>query len=155
MQRQITINLENSVPYDKKGDVEYAKFVTLDAPTARNIADCSHLKKLFTNAALAANEHNKDAKESNSREGSVSNSSDVSGADVMELVYAFGNSDDIEKAFIASKNIFKNCGLLDGEIALTMPLIDKISADDFELMVGEYIANFTSASMLEKNQKKN
>lgn len=155
MQSQITVNLTKSIAYDIKGDVEQAKFITLDAPTARNITDCSHLKKLFTNAALAANEHNKDAKVSNGKEGSDGNSSDVSGADVMELVYTFGNSDDIEKSFIAAKNIFKNCGLLDGEIALTMPLIDKISADDFELMVGEYIANFTAASMLGKNQKKN
>jgi len=149
MQREIEIKLTSPVQYAFKGDTVDAKFVMLKAPTARNISDCSFLKKMFTNAAIKAGEHNK--KESSSSDSDV----DVTGSDVMELVYAFGDSEDIEKAMIAAKKIFKDCGELDGEITLTMPLIDEISLDDFELMVGEYIANFIAASMLGKKQKKN
>jgi hypothetical protein len=152
MKREITINLEHGLEYALKGDSEDAKFITLKAPTAKNISDCSLLKKLFTNAALALNKHNE---KSEKQTAEKTDDAETSGSDVMELIYAFGNSEDIEKGMIAAKNIFKNCGYVDGEVQLTMPLIDKISAEDFESMVGEYISNFTAASMLGKKQKKN
>lgn len=152
MQREIQVILTNGLEYAYKGDTEIAKFVNLKAPTAKNIVDCGFLKRLFTNAAYKASELNKGEEPSNKKD---SQAQDISGSDIVELIYAFGDAEDIEKAFVAAKNIFKNCGVLDGEVGLTAPLVDSLSVDDFEMMVGEYIANFTAASMLGNNQKKN
>ncbi len=61
----------------------------------------------------------------------------------------------ITKARMAAKELFKDVCFVDGEKKMTSVLIDSLSIDDFNLMVGSYLKNFIAASILGTQQKLN
>jgi len=143
MNLEIKVDLTTTIPYANKGKTEDGSFILLKAPTTKNMSECSLLKKLFMQSAMSAQKEN-----SNVEKESPGEEAETTASDVMQMIFAFGDAKNITSAMIAAKKLFKDVGQIEGEIDLTFPLIDQISIDDFENMLGEYFVNFTAASML-------
>lgn len=146
MDNTIRYELTKPLEYALKGDLQTASFIELRAPTSRNMTECAALKQAFCRA-LPDTENATDS----DREGKEV--SEITGQDIMGLIL---RSKDVEliTVLLHARKLFSNVGFIDGEVRLNNLLMDDIDPDDFENMVGEYLARFTLASMLQRMNKK-
>jgi hypothetical protein len=140
---EFNYNLINSLSYHSKGEAADAQFITFRAPSSRNSKECSALKQAFFRALPMEAQTTREV-----------DNPDISGEDVITMI-AISDVDlpemlDIAKRLFTSGN---NIALIDGETKLTMNLLDQMSQDDLEGMVGSYMVNFILASSLEKMKK--
>lgn len=141
MKESIVFELTESFEYANKGDSVKASFIELSAPTSKNMTECSSLKQAFYRA-LPEGDDDDDKPE---KDDSV----EIKGSEVIAMIL---RSKDVEliTVLLHARELFKSVGLVDGEVGLTKPLMDKITPDDFENMVGDYLVNFILASTLQK-----
>ena len=72
----------------------------------------------------------------------------MTGAQCIQVLYR--SSVDVTKVFLYAEQLFKSgVALIDGETKLTTPLMEKMSLQDFEGLVGAYIANFIVPSLMD------
>ncbi len=126
----------------KSGDSVEATWVELNPPTTKNSRECAYLKQAFFRAS----------NETSSDEGETRVEGDAkgpTGAGVI-AVMAMSTSVDLAETMEVARKLFtsKGIALVQGEMKLTLNLIEKMSQDDFEGMLGEYLVNFTLASAL-------
>jgi len=143
MQEEITFNLTEPFNYAEKGEQVEAKFITLKAPTSRNMSHIAFLKQAFYRA-LPKNQEVKN-------QDDVKKDDEITGEDIMTILSA---SMDVElsSVLVTAKELFasKDIALVDGETKVTKPILDDMGPDDFFAMTGEYLANFILASVLQK-----
>jgi hypothetical protein len=140
---EVRYELKSQFEYANKGLNEKASYILLKAPTSESIDDASDLKEYFFRAI-----------EGMSSKSDSQQSSDDSSIDAEQMILTLSMSKEVKlkevlktarRLFIESK-----CALVDGEVPLHQGTIDKISIEDFEGMVGEYLVNFILASALGK-----
>jgi hypothetical protein len=142
MSSPIEYTLQQPVQYASKGELVEAMFVTLNPPTSRNMTECAQLKQAFFRALPKTGEVEVDAPEGEQAE--------LTGEAVMTMITM---SPDVELASVlvtGRELLTSGLALIDGEEKLTKPVLDNMSADDLEGMIGEYMVNFTLASALRK-----
>lgn len=122
-----------------KGDEEEINFITLDPPTGKIAGLCANIKSAFFSAV---------ANLPTEASGEKSDDADIKGGDMMQMMYMSGI--DMEKVIVTAKAIIKETGLLGGEKVMTQPIIDRMSPDDIENCLGEYMANFILKSALQE-----
>lgn len=137
---EITHDLESSFQYAFKGEQRDASFITLTAPTMKQHSQAAALKqsiiRIVTDAARNANDKDDDSEDS---EGTITSEM------IVTIVYA-NSCVDANVVWEQVRALLKEgLALIDGEQKLTVPLMEKMSPDDFEKMAGAYIANFTLA----------
>ena len=72
---------------------------------------------------------------------------EITGHQVMQLLY--GWSDDLRPVQHEVRQMFKSgVAMVEGVEKLTSPLQDKLSVDDFDGLMGAYIANFIAPSLM-------
>jgi hypothetical protein len=137
---EFNFQLTKSISYSKDGQSREADFVTLRAPTSRNVKECALLKQAFFRSLPKS-----EGQESGKPEDSV-----IEGHDVMDIIAA-GNC-DLGEVLETARHLFTKgkVAMVDGETPLTQPLADALSVEDFEGMVGEYLVHFTLASSLRR-----
>jgi len=144
MQEEITFELTEPFKYAEKGDQVEAKFITLKAPTSRNMSHIAFLKQAFYRALP------KDQKKEVG-DDAPKKDDDITGEDIMSILMA---SMDVELSAVlaTAKELFasKDIALVDGETKVTKPILDDMSPDDFFAMTGEYLANFILHSVLQR-----
>lgn len=144
MKKEITYPLEQTLPYAKAGVLTEGTFVTLSAPTSKNMTECAFLKQAFFRAL---------PKVTPDDVSDDSGSDEVTGAGVMAII-TMSKDVDLAGVLITARELFTSgVALVDGEVKLTKPLLDAMSQDDLEAMTGEYMANFILASALQKLKK--
>lgn len=153
--KEQTFTLSAPLEYSSKGDTLQATFVTLIPPTSKLMKQCSAIKQLFYRAAHFVQKNNVN-KNSEEKDQDESKNDDEESDDNEGLYDVFYLSDiDIEDVILAFRKLYKAGGILiDGEVKVTDPLIDKISLDDFEKISSIYLGNFIAASMLSQKLKK-
>ena len=58
---------------------------------------------------------------------------------------------ELGSVLLTARELFTSgLAMVEGEVKLTKPIMDEMSQDDLEAMTGEYLANFTLASALQK-----
>lgn len=136
--------LKNPFEYAHKGDTQEASFITLFAPTFKQVSRMAPIKQAFTSAIEEVTKTVDTSQESaDSADGEA-----VTGAQVMQLMYRW--SGDMTAVFLHAQELFKSgAALVDGETKLTTPLMEKMQMVDFEGLVGEYIANFIAPSLMD------
>jgi len=146
VKESIVFELTEKFEYASKGDMVQASFIELAPPTSKNMTECAALKQAFYRALPEGDDDN-----SNENPGADEKIA-ITGSEVIALIL---RSKDVEliTVLLHAHELFKSVGLVEGEEKLTKPLIDKISPDDFENMVGEYLINFILASTLQKMKK--
>ena len=145
MDKEVTYTLETPLKYAYRGEPMDGEFITLKAPTSRNMAECAALKQAFFRALPQDGAVEADTTDTGDAE--------ITGEGVMTLITM---SKDVELASVlvtGRELLTSGVALIEGEEKLTKPLLDNISQDDLEGMLGEYLANFILASALQRLKK--
>jgi len=137
---EITYELKSPFEYAFKGDNRDAAFITLTAPTMKQHSQAADLKQSIIRIVREAVKDSGDDESEDSKEDEQITSS-------MIIATIYGSACvEANVVWAQARALLKeNVALVDGEQKLTTPLMEKMSPDDFENMVGEYIANFTLA----------
>lgn len=145
---EITYELTHSFKYTPKGsgDQVKAQFIQLNEPSVKNLEYCGILKQSFMRVIAEQNNI-----EGPDEEGELSTEDETEDDTpmpqrIINSMYTSGT--DITKVFMAAKELFRQVALVDGEKALTLPMLDEMSITDLELMTGLYMSNFILASVL-------
>lgn len=132
--------LKSSFKYAKGGEQEDANFISLTAPTFKQIDKVTPIKQAFMSAITGIQDS---ALASSEVEG---DNTEITGEQCIQLMYHW--SGDLTSVFLHAEQLFKSgVALVDGETKLTTPLMEKMQVVDFEGLVGEYIANFIAPSL--------
>lgn len=136
--------LKNSFSYAYKGETQEAGFITLYAPTFKQMSRVAPIKQAFTSAIEEVTK-SLDSVDGGNDSGEPDQ---ITGAQIMQLMYRW--SGKMAGVFLDAQELFKSgAALIDGETKLTIPLMEKMSMVDFEGLVGEYIANFIAPSLMD------
>ena len=137
--------LENPVMYgSKSGDRVEAEFIELRPPTTKNSRECAYLKQAFFRAASDQSDGS-DSDQSAEVQGTEEGPS----AEGIMAVISMSQSVDLPDLIDVAKKLFSSgVAYLDGEMKLTSHVIGEMDEGDFEKMLGEYLANFTVASVI-------
>lgn len=151
LEKAFDFEIKNKFEYAYKGTTQELEFITLNPPTSRNLKHCADLKQFVFRALTEASDRAKNDDVEPSEGAQV----DLTGSDILLSVYS---SKDVSLATFLVTGIellsTKDVAFVDGEERLTKPLIDKMDPDEFETMLGEYVARFIMASALAKANKK-
>lgn len=144
MKDELRYELTQTIKYAHKGDQVEASFVTLNAPSSKNMTECAYLKQAFFRAL---------PKDQGDTESATGKEAEID-ADAVMMIIAMSPDVDLAKVMISSKKLLTSgVALVDGEEKLTVPIADQLSNDDLEKMTGEYLANFILASALQRLNK--
>lgn len=131
----------------KSGDQETALWIELRPPTTRNRRECAALKQAFFRAASE-----QDGSDDESRDGESAEK--PTGIGVITIMAMSTKVELPEVMEVAAKLFSSGVAQVEGETKLTAKLIESLSQEDFERMIGEYLVNFTLASALEQSGTK-
>jgi len=140
---EIDYHLTTPVSYSHGGEKAEAQFIRLTAPTSRHSRECAALKQAFFRSCPQDREANPDAE-----------IGEVAGHDVIVTIASSRDVSLPDVIDVARKLFTSGVAMVDGEVKLTQHLIDAMSQDDLEGMVGDYMVGFTLASSLEKMRER-
>jgi hypothetical protein len=137
--------IDTPVPYaGEEGKQIQCTCIHLYAPSAKQLENVTPMKQLFFQAVGSLKDDDK-AKDKPPSQEKV----EMSASDVMSMM--FMSEVDMTKFMNHAKALFISGMIkLDGKKDFNEGLIEKLSADDFEKVVGEYLVNFIIASALKK-----
>lgn len=140
---EITFELTTPIQYAKKGELEAGTFINLKAPTSKNMTECAFLKQAFFRAIGSIPKQDREKAE-------VPDDGDIDGEAIMSLI-TMSTGVELGSVLLTARELFTSgLAMVEGEVKLTKPIMDEMSQDDLEAMTGEYLANFTLASALQK-----
>jgi len=142
---EFDFHLTGPLRYAYQGDQVDASFVRFFAPSSKVSRECAALKQAFMRAVPKNQDDAGAGAETPDKEPQIS------GSDVI-TVLAMSPDVDLPDLLDVGRRLFLAPGvaMVDGETKLTKNLLDNLSQDDFESMVGDYMANFTLASQFAK-----
>ena len=139
---EVQYALKNDLSYTNKGDVHSAKFITIKPPSFQQMPHFTPIKQ----ALMAA--INEISTDSVAEKKPDSTDDGINGKQVMQLLHNW--SGELTKIMLHAKELFRaGAAEIDGEVLMTAPLVDKMSMDDFEGLLGCYIANFIVPSLMD------
>lgn len=147
MSKEVTVELREPFKYAAKdgGDAVDASFVTLCAPNYRQLQHSTPIKQAFSAAIKEIAVTDEDRERAKAEQGKGDDG--ITGAQALHLLYSW--SGDAQKILLHAAELFKSgVALVDGEVRVTAPILDKMSGEDFENIVGEYLANFIVPSLM-------
>jgi hypothetical protein len=127
--------------YSKGGEQLQASFVRLTAPTSRKSKECGALKQAFFRSVP----QDRDAEGVATKE--------PEGHDIIMMMAMSTNVELSDVLDVARRLFVSGVAMIDGEVKLTGSLLDRMSQDDFEEMLGSYLITFTLASTLEQTKE--
>lgn len=145
MSKEKTFELEEPIEYAFKGEPVVGTFITLKAPTSKNMTECATLKQAFFRAMTTIPKSNR---ESAVEDGEGKDT--IDGAAIMSIITMSSSVELAQVLAVACTLFTSGVALIDGEVSMTKPLVDKMSQDDLERMTGFYLENFILASALRK-----
>lgn len=144
--KEFDFPLSTKIPYAKDGEEVKGSFIKFTAPSSKQLTQCSMLKQSFIRAVTEQAKNNPDAA------NEADDGKKIKGEDIIYLLYG-SESVDMGKILLSAIELFKSgVAMIEGEAKLTKPLLDEISNDDLEGMLGEYLANFILRSVLNKKK---
>lgn len=141
MSKELLIELKSPLKAsDGNGDEAEISLITLDPPTGKIAHLCANIKSAFFSSVSKL--------PTDGAEEGKKDKSEITGKDMMQMMYMSGI--DMEKVIITAKEIIKAVGLLGGEKIINQTIVDRMSPDDIEHCLGEYMANFILKSALQE-----
>lgn len=137
--------LESPIKIARAGDEDLVFRVIVKAPTARNRAHLIRLKQGFLKAAVEAS---KNSAVSGAKEEAKDGASDeISAEAIMALLYI--SDIDLPKLEDEFRALLLSGGLSVVEgVPTNAHMVDQISHNDFEKMMGQYFVNFIVSSSM-------
>lgn len=140
LSKDLVIELTSPILVAGKGDEIEMDFIELKPPTGKIAGLCANIKSAFFSAVAKLPKGDDSDKKKDD--------SDIKGSDMMQMMFMSGI--DMEKVIITAKELIKSVGLLGGEKVINQTIVDRMSPDDIELCLGEYMANFILKSALQE-----
>lgn len=142
-ENEFIYELKTKFEYSFKGEMREASFISLRAPTMKEHNLASKLKQSIYN--LIKNETQENDTQEKKTEKSTDDDAEITAELILMMMFA-SNNIDINVVFEQAKELFgSGLALIDGEQKLNNPLVQKMSIDDFQNLIGEYIVNFILA----------
>lgn len=143
--------LEQPIKYHKSGEVVETFELVLRAPSKKTRKPAIKLKKGFF-SALNYHQQNSDVTEEQkaAAKKSLKEDDNMSGQEVMMMLYM--SDVDMEKIDDAFTSLLLSPGIckIDDEIDLTDAILDTMSDEDLDRLLGDYLANFFIGSIMQK-----
>lgn len=137
--------LTEFLEYDSEGSKVQAEFITMRAPSGKNRKQSAKLKQAFIRA-LPEPEPGAIVPDANA------DAPKIAGQDVVMMIAR--SNVDLDVVFENARTLLTSgVAKIDGKINLTTTLMDNLGGDDFEGVIGEYLANFTLKSVLASGSK--
>ena len=144
IKKEVEIVLTEVLSYTPKGsgEMKEAISVILTPPSLKQLKHTTVLKQSFFQAISSM----ADDKASSDDSGLAP---EMAGSDVIAMI--FMSDVNVTAMFDSAKELFKSgVAKLDGTQDFNDIILNKLSVEDFENMVGEYLVNFILASTLKK-----
>ncbi len=144
MNTEFQFELNTPVKYHSGGEEVDGNFITLTAPSKKQMKNNIALKEAFFKAVSAQETQT-------SSESKISEQPELTGVDVIDMMYISGVP--MHSVLLSATELFKSgVAKIDGTVSLTQPILDEINQDDLEAMTGDYMVNFTLASFLKRRE---
>lgn len=133
----------------KAGDQTQVEVIVLLAPSTKNTNECAALKQAF----FQASKEHRDSGAKTDRETKGDKEETIDGDDILKMIAM--SSVDYPQVLATARKLLTTGGvaLVEGETKLTSHQLDQMSDEEFEQMVGDYLANFILASSIAKMLK--
>lgn len=140
---EYTYELKTPIQYAHQGEKIDATFVTMTAPTYKQMSHATPIKQAFVSAITEIG----NTVESNDDEADTGGDvADITGSQVMQMMHSWKG--DLTKIMIHAEQLFRSGAiLLNGEKVPTAPLIGDLSLADVEGLLGTYVVNFFVPSL--------
>ena len=142
--------LEKSVRYGTKGgDSEQGSWIELRPPSPIHLRECGALKQAWLRAF---NEINKDDDD----DDKVQVEGNTKGPDPMGIVNVMATASSVDYPDVlevARKLFISGVAWVEGEVKVTNNIMQRMTLNDLERMLGVYLINFTLASSLQQTEK--
>lgn len=140
---EVDFPLTKEFDYSHKGDTVSATFIKLTAPSAKQLKHCTELKQAFYRAMHEMQKDNPD-------KGEVEKTGDekLTGTEIIQMLFVSESVNMSSVLVNAIELLSSGVAMIDGEEKLTKPLIQEMSMDDLEGMLGVYLENFILRSLL-------
>ena len=144
--KEYSFELKHPFSYANNGQTNDASFISLKAPTFKQMSQITPIKQAFMLAISDVTDS--DAIDKDAKDDDSDDSINITGLQVMQVMYR--GSGDMTKVLLHAEQFFKSgVAMVEGEVKLTTPLMEKMHLDDFEGLVGAYIANFIAPSLMD------
>lgn len=152
MKSEFQFQLSTPVKYHAKGEEIEGSFITLKAPSYKQMDKCVPLKQAFYRVAAAASAAAED--DTSPQEPTDSDSPSELDSDTLISMF-YQSSEDMVKIILHGVELFKSgIAQIDGSHDMKAHMIEQMSQDDLEQMIGCYMINFILASALNKQESK-
>lgn len=147
MNTEFNFELTKPIKYHAGGEEVEGAFITLTAPAYKQMDKCVPLKQAFYRAAAAIAD---DSEETVSETNASPDDSVMTPEGLLSLFYQ--SNEDMVKIILYGVELFKSPGIakMEGSVNITHKMIEEMSQDDLERMLGQYMVNFILASALSK-----
>ena len=140
LKRESKYELSQGFPYSSEGEQLEASFIEITAPSAKHSKECAILKQAFFRSLPDASPDDVlDTDDANP---------EISGPEVMTLLAMSPNVELSDVLDTGKRLLSGGVARVDGRAKLSMNLLETMHQDDFEMLLGDYIANFIVASSL-------
>lgn len=138
---EIRYELKNPFTYHYKGEEKEAQFITLNAPTMKHMKHREPLKQAFYQAVLDLQNNTTDDKPQTKSDETMK------GEDILMLLRASQKVNTFQLGLhFVQLLISKGIALIDGSEPVTQKVVDDLDPEDFDNLMGDYLANFIAAS---------
>lgn len=138
---EVNYELKGKLEYAFKGELKQAMFVTLSAPAFKQVDKVAPLKQALTAAIRDLPTPNPEHKAASASDEKIT------GPEIIQILYQ--GTGEMARVLAHARQLFiSGVALIDGETRFTLPLIDDMSMDDVEGMLGEYLAAFIVPSLM-------
>jgi hypothetical protein len=147
--------LQGSLKYaSRDGEMTDAQFIEMNAPTGRHARQVASLRQAIVHSIV---EEQRNVTEVNTPEDVAAaqapevdeDDAEIQIVDGIEIINIMARSSvDLGAVYKVARELFVLKGVVkvDGDVQMTQTLLDNMTAQDFETLVGSYIANFTLPS---------
>jgi len=155
---EIHFELEHPVKYSHGGTEQEGGFITLVEPSMKLLSKTTPFKSAFYAASvkMSSSDDGDDSGDDDNdgdNEGNEASAKKMTGTMVMGILHAY--TKDMSSLLNKAMKLFciKGVASVEGEVDMTMAILETMHPDDFENMLGEYLVNFTLASALKKDEQ--
>lgn len=139
IQDEIEFVLDRPIDFAASGELAKGKLLILKAPSARNQKERIRLQQGFFQAISSLKNDGEAKKDAGAGE--------IKGSEILALMLS-SSVDMVAYHDDFKRLITSGVCLVEGTEPLTVPLYDKLSLDDLDRMLGDYLAGFILSSVL-------
>ncbi len=149
--KEIKLELSYPIEYAFEGQTLEADHLMMVSPSAASIKFTSQIKNLFFDA-ISKNRNEIESKEPLKKDSS--DQSDITPV-MVEYILSTCNSGSVDKLHQCLKDLFCSGAIkLPTGQRINIVQLDKLSLEDYEKLIGEYVVNFIIGSLLKRMSQK-